>query len=110
MSTVPQKVLNQYISEGNSYTYNWKYSSSLTGETISFIFRQEDATGTGAVLATANGTGANVAQSIALNYGAYGTGTYLLEVYKAYGASGETLLYPPDNVKQRIIIQERFGT
>lgn len=110
MNTVPAKVLNQALNYGDDYSYTWSYGESLTGATVSFVgINVTDVTTTGAVLATSNGTGADVAQTVALDTGSLATGGYYLEVYKNKGATSELLLYPPENVSYVFYVQERRG-
>jgi len=104
---IPSKVIEQFVSEGNDYQYSFKYSESFSGNVISFIGYDVDASGT--VLATANGTGANVFQVVTLSTNALDVGDYYLEVWKDYSGNNQELIYPPDNVRFRFVIQERYG-
>jgi hypothetical protein len=110
VSTIPSKVVYQYLNEDIDYSFAYKLDTDITNSTVSFVAIPTTATTTtGTLLGVSAGASANVEQTIALDTSVLATGEYYLEIYKNKDTSSVALLYPTENVIHKLIVQSRYG-
>ena len=102
------ETLNIVLNEGVDYPLTLNVARSTVGETLSVVWREKSASGTGDVIATASGVAANTDVSVTIASSIYSEGDYLMEIWSELGESDQYLIYPTENKILTVTIQDRL--